>query len=120
MNKKTILLILVATTAAVTYYLYEDPLSIEKRAVVEADLAAQPDKYPATPVWWSDGGILAIGMLPRKDGEKRNDSAKEICNILWKHNVNRTVVEVYDILQIQKSDEWELIGAADCRRKARK
>ncbi len=120
MNKKTILLILIAITAAVTYYLYEDPLSIEKRAVVEADLAAQPDKYPATPVWWSDGGILAIGMLPRKDGEKRNDSAKEICNILWKHNVNRTVVEVYDILQIQKSDEWELIGAADCRRKAGK
>ena len=120
MNKKTILLILVAITAAVTYYLYEDPLSIEKRAVVEAALAAQPDKYPATPVWWSDGGILAIGMLPRKDGEKRNDSAKEICNILWKHNVNRTVVEVYDILQIQKSDEWELIGAADCRRKAHK
>ncbi|WP_428036711.1 hypothetical protein [Amphritea sp.] len=118
MNKKTIFLILIAITAAVTYYLYEQPLPIEKRAVVEADLAAQPDKYPATPVWWSDGGILAIGMLPREGGEKRNDSAKEICQILWKHNVNKTVVEVYDILQIQKSDEWELIGAADCRRKA--
>lgn len=118
MNKKTILILLVAITAAVTYFLYDEPLSLAKRAAVEADLAAQPDKYPATPVWWSDGGILAIGMLPRENGEKRNDSATEICQILWNNNVNKTVVEVYDILQIQKSDEWELIGAADCRRKA--
>ncbi|BBB25525.1 hypothetical protein [Amphritea japonica] len=118
MNKKTILILMVAITAAVTYFLYEQPLPLEKRAVVEADLASQPDKYPATPVWWSDGGVLAIGMMPREASEKRNDSATEICGILWKHNVNKTVVEVYDILQIQKSDEWTLIGAADCRRAA--
>ncbi|MBQ0782740.1 MAG: hypothetical protein KBT66_00770 [Amphritea sp.] len=121
MNKKTIMVILVAITAAVTYYLYEEPLSLEKRAVVEAELASQPDKYPATPVWWADGGVLAIGMLPRESGEKRNDSAKEICNILWKHDVNKTTVEVYDILQIQQTqdiDGQQLIGTADCRRVA--
>jgi len=117
MNKKTILIALIAITAAVTYFLYEEPLSIEKRAVVEADLASQSDKYPATPVWWSDGGVLAIGMLPRDNGEKHHDSAKEICKILWRHDINRTVVEVYDILKIQKNDDWEMIGGADCRRK---
>lgn len=116
MNKKTIFIILIAITVAVTWYLYKEPLSIEKRAVVEADLAAEPDKYPATPVWWSDGDVLALGMLPREGGEKRNDSAKAVCEILWKHDVNRTVVEVYDILKIQSSDDWEMIGGADCRR----
>ncbi|MDO6562903.1 hypothetical protein Q4488_05845 [Amphritea sp. 1_MG-2023] len=116
MNKKTILILLVAITAAVTYFLYDEPLSMAKRAAVEADLAAQPENYPATPVWWSDGGILAIGMLPRAGGEKRNDSATAICQILWDNDVNQTVVEVYDILQIQQSDNWELIGAANCRR----
>lgn len=121
MNKKTIFVLMVAITAGVTYYLYDEPLSLEKRAVIEAELAAQPDKYPATPVWWADGGVLAIGMLPLDGGKKRNDSAKEICNILWKHGVNSTVVEVYDILQIQQAkdiDGDQLIGTADCRRAA--
>ena len=116
MNKKTILIALIAITVGVTYYLYKEPLSIEQRAKVEAELAQDPAKYPATPVWWSDGGILAVGMMPRESGEKLNDSAQEICKHLWKYDVNRTVVEIYDILKIQDSDDWELIGAADCRR----
>ena len=118
MNKKTILLFLIALTAAVTWYLYKEPLSIEKRAAVEAELAKFPEKFPATPVWWSDGDVLAVGVLPRENGEKHNDTAKSVCPMLWKHDVNGTVVEIYDILLIQKSDDWELIGAADCRRQA--
>lgn len=118
MNKKTILIALIAITVGVTYYLYKEPLSIELRAKVEAEMSQFPEKYPATPVWWSDGEVLAVGMMPRDGGEKRNDSATELCPLLWKHGVNNTVVEIYDILQIQKSDDWQLIGAADCRRKA--
>ena len=62
MTKKTILIILIAITAAVTYYLYEEPLPNEKRAAVAADLAAQPQKSPSTPGRWSDGGLRALGM----------------------------------------------------------
>ena len=109
-------LLLLVMTVAVTYFLYKEPLSVEKRAAVEADMAKQSEIYPATPVWWSDGDVIAVGMLPRENGEKRNDSAQELCKLLWKHGVNRTVVEMYDILKIQESDDWELIGAADCRR----
>ncbi|MEH6576776.1 MAG: hypothetical protein V7731_06820 [Amphritea sp.] len=118
MNKKTIFIILIAITAGVTYFLESQkaPITAQMRAAVEADLSAIPDKYPATPVWWADGEVLAVGMLPREGGEKRNDSAKEICQVLWKHNVNRTTVEIYDIQKIQKSDDWQQIGGADCRR----
>lgn len=121
MNKKSLFVFLIAIAAAVTYFLYEEPLSLEKRAAVEAALAAQPDKYPATPVWWSDGTVLAIGMLPRENGEKRNDSATEICQILWDNNVNNTVVEVYDVLQIQTAGKikgQQLIGTANCHRQS--
>ncbi len=116
--KKTLLIILIAIAAGVGYFLETQKVQVttQQRASVEAALAAEPEKYPATPVWWSDDDILAVGMRALDDGEKLNASAQDVCKVLWKFDVNRTAVEIYDIEKIQKADDWKMIAGADCRR----
>lgn len=115
--KKTLLIIVIAVAAGVGYFLETKKVQVttQQRASVEAALALEPERYPATPVWWSDGDILAVGMRAA-DEAVITTGAKDICKILWKFDVNRTAVEVYDIEKIQQSDDWKLIGGADCRR----
>ena len=116
--KKIILILLVLAAVSVGYFIETKKVQVttQQRASVEAALAAEPQKYPATPVWWADGDILAVGMRVNADGQKLDAEAKEICNILWKYEVNRTAVEIYDIEKIQKADDWKMVGGADCRR----
>ncbi|WP_271273553.1 hypothetical protein [Aliamphritea hakodatensis] len=115
--KKTLLIIVIAVAAGVGYFLETKKVQVttQQRASVEAALALESERYPATPVWWADGDILAVGMRA-VDEAVITAGAKDICKILWKFDVNRTAVEVYDIEKIQQNDDWKLIGGADCRR----
>lgn len=116
--KKTLLIIVIAVAVGVGYFIEKKKVQVttQQRASVEAALALEPEKYPATPVWWSDGDILAVGMRVSDDKDKLGANAQDICKVLWKYDVNRTAVEIYDIERIQKADDWKMIGGADCRR----
>jgi len=112
--KRNILILLIVLSVAITAFinLTNEPLSGDIRAKVEAELL-QDKRFPARPVWWEDGEILAIGVMP--DGVDLNKAAADVCPVLKKHGASQTSVEVYDILKIQQEDDWKLIAKASCK-----
>lgn len=113
-NKRLLILILVALAAGVTWYIESGKPEVpaEIRGQVEAVLAADPE-VPARPVWWEKGHRLGIGVIP--DGSNRDSKARQVCQLMLEHGISPAEVEVYDVLQIQNHDEWVQIGAARCQ-----
>lgn len=113
-NKRLVILILVALSVGVTWYIEtgKPTISDATKAQVEAALAADAE-VPARPVWWEKGHRLGIGVIP--DGSNRDEKAREVCQLMLAHGISPAEVEVYDVLQIQNDDEWVQIGAARCQ-----
>lgn len=112
--KRLILIVLIALSVGVTLYLNRqaEPVSAADRAALEIELARDA-RFPARPVWWQDGAILAVGMMP---GEQSQDAAaQDVCSLLQQQGITGTSVEVYDLDKIRQSDNWDLIGRASCK-----
>ena len=112
--KRIILIVLIALSVGVTLYLNQQqaPVPDAVRAALEQELA-QDSRFPARPVWWHEGAILAVGMI--SDGGNKDGAAGDVCALLHRQGLNDTAVEVYDLRRIQQDEEWKLIGKASCR-----
>jgi len=69
-------------------------------------------RFPARPVWWQDDSVLAVGVIKKSDNHDQD--AITVCSIAKEHGVTELLVEIYDILEIQQSDNWVRIGSANC------
>ena len=112
--KRNIIILLIAASVAVTVYINSTKtlLEPEVKSQIENALLEQPE-FPARPVWWEDDGLLAIGVVKKQDNHDAD--AKKACAVAAKFGVTDLKVEAYDILQIQQSDEWTMIGKANCK-----
>nr|WP_158651927.1 hypothetical protein [Marinobacterium profundum] len=112
--KRVILLVLIALSVGVTLYLNRqaEPVAESVRLMLEAQLAKDP-RFPARPVWWQDGAILAVGMMP--ETQSQDAAAQDVCKLLHAQGITGTAVEIYDLQKIQQSDNWALIGRASCK-----
>ncbi|WP_075171540.1 hypothetical protein [Neptunomonas phycophila] len=113
--KRFFFVILVLLSVAVAYYVtsISSILSEEQQQVAERTLQ-KASLFPARPVWWSDGKILAVGILP--DSSTGDAAAQTACDLLIAEQlpVSGLRIEVYDVLKIQNEDEWSLLGFAVC------
>ncbi|MGB0467818.1 MAG: hypothetical protein ACPGF7_09860 [Pontibacterium sp.] len=113
--KRNIIILLIAACVGITIYISstKKPLETEVKSAIEAALLEQPE-FPARPVWWEDDGVMAIGMVKKQDNH--NVDAEKACKIAARFGVTKLKVEIYDVLLIQQSDDWELIGSAACNK----
>ncbi|MDP2522116.1 hypothetical protein Q8W30_05975 [Neptunomonas phycophila] len=113
--KRTLFVLLVVVSAVVAYYVSSiaSILNHEQQLSAESFLL-ENSLFPARPVWWSDGKILAIGILP--DSSTGDAAAQTACDLLIAEQlpVSGLRIEVYDVLKIQNEDEWSLLGFAVC------
>lgn len=112
--KRIILLVLIALSVGVTLYLNRqaEPVSAADRAALETELARDA-RFPARPVWWQEGAILAVGMMP--GSQSQDAAAQDVCRLLHAQGLTGTAVEIYDLQQIKQNDDWALIGRASCK-----
>jgi hypothetical protein len=112
--KRIILIVLIALCVGVTLYLNRqtEPVPDGVRIVVESELARDA-RFPARPVWWQEGAILAVGMTA--DGQSKDGAAADVCGLLRRQGITDTSVEVYDLDKIRQSEQWDLIGRASCK-----
>lgn len=112
--KRIILIALIALSVGVTLFLNQQQEAVPDpvRVALEQELMQDP-RFPARPVWWHEGSILAVGMI--NDGGRKDGAAGDVCKLLQARGLNDTAVEVYDLLRIQQEDEWKLIGKASCK-----
>lgn len=113
--KRTIILLLIAASVAVTLYINQTKKLIppDVKLLIEQTLLDDP-LFPARPVWWSDDKILALGIVP--DAISGDMAAKKACALLTGRSlpVSGLLIEIYDVVKIQKSDDWGLLGSAKC------
>ncbi len=113
--KRTLFVLLVVVSATVAYFVSSTAsiLNHEQRLSAESSLLDN-NLFPARPVWWSDGKILAVGILP--DSSTGDAAAQTACDLLIAEQlpVSGLRIEVYDVLKIQNEDEWSLLGFAVC------
>lgn len=84
----------------------------ERKKQIEELIMGSP-LFPARPVWWDNNSVLAVGIIP--DGKSKALRAKnEACIYLRNLGFSHVTVHVYDVVKIQKSDEWELITQRTC------
>lgn len=112
--KRIILIVLIALSVGITLFLNQQRESVPDpvRDALEQELMKDP-RFPARPVWWHEGTVLAVGMI--NDGGRKDKAAEDVCQLLQSKGLNNTAVEVYDLLRIQQDDEWKLIGKASCK-----
>ncbi|WP_370052856.1 hypothetical protein [Neptunomonas sp.] len=113
--KRILFISLFVVSVAVAYYVNSTSsiLDKEQQALAGSSLLNSP-LFPARPVWWSDGKILAVGILP--DSSTGDAAAQTACDLLIAEQlpVSGLRIEVYDVLKIQNEDEWSLLGFAVC------
>ena len=114
--KRTIIILLIAACVAITLYINQTTklLPPEVKAKIEQTLLSD-SLFPARPVWWSDDKILALGVVPEKlNGDA---AAQKACELLMNQSlpVSGLVIEIYDVIKIQKADDWSLLGSAACK-----
>jgi len=115
--KRTVIFLLIAASVAVTLYINQQTkqLDPEHKREIEQTLL-ENTLFPARPVWWSDDKILAIGIVP--ESLTGDAAAKKACQLLSDNGLTPESglrVEVYDVLKIQKSDDWTLLGSSQCK-----
>lgn len=113
--KRILFIILIIVSAGVAYYvsMTSSILSQNQQLAAESALLSN-NLFPARPVWWSDGKILAVGILP--DLSTGDAAAQTACDLLIAEQLpaKGLRVEVYDVLKIQDQDTWDLLGFAVC------
>ncbi|QLE97023.1 hypothetical protein [Neptunomonas phycophila] len=113
--KRILFFFMVTVSVVVAYYvnLTSDILSDNQKRSAE-NVLLDNNLFPARPVWWSDGKILAVGILP--DSSTGDVAAQTACDLLIAEQlpVSGLRIEVYDVLKIQNEDEWSLLGFAVC------
>jgi hypothetical protein len=113
--KRTIIILLIAACVAVTLYINQTKKLIapEVKAEIEQTLLDDP-LFPARPVWWSDDKILAVGIASKS--MTGNAAAEKACQLLKSRSlpISGLVIEVYDVIKIQKADDWGLLGSGKC------
>lgn len=108
--------ILVAASVGVTLYIngQKEPLPLAVKARVEAAVL-EHSLFPARPVWWEDDQLLVVGISPGTPG---NSAAETACKLALQAapSLTKLRVEAYDVVKIQQSDSWTLLGSASCSR----
>lgn len=114
MMKRNIIILLIAACVGVTWYIAntKEQLSSETKITVENEILKLPE-FPARPVWWQDDSVLAIGVVP--DSVNPFHAAAAACKVLRAHGVKSTFVEIYDVVKIQKEDDWVKLAADGCQ-----
>ncbi len=112
--KRTIIIILIAACVGVTWYIANstEPLSPQIKSAVENELL-ELDEFPARPVWWHDDSVLAIGVLAGQTNP--HQAADKACKVLASKGISFVSVEVYDVVKIQKEDEWKKLASDACK-----
>ncbi|MEM5535000.1 hypothetical protein WNY58_01225 [Neptuniibacter pectenicola] len=112
--KRTIIIILIAACVGVTWYIANstEPLSPQIKSAVENELL-ELDEFPARPVWWHDDSVLAIGVLVEQTNP--HHAADKACKVLAAKGISSVSVEVYDVVKIQKEDEWKKLASDACK-----
>lgn len=112
--KRNIIIILIAACVGVTWYIANNTerLSPEVKSAAENALLEQ-DIFPARPVWWQDDSVMAIGIV--KGSANPFEAAAKACEIIKAKGVKTATVEIYDVVKIQKEDDWEKLAADGCR-----
>ena len=114
--KRTIIILLIAASVAVTWYINSTKTLVadDVKAMVDKILAEDP-LFPARPVWWNDDKILVVGILP--DQAKGEEAAQKVCSLLLSRSLplNGIRVEIYDLIKIKQSDDWTLLGTTLCK-----
>jgi hypothetical protein len=114
--KRTIIFLLIAASVAVTLYINQTTklLPPDVKIRIEQTLLDDP-LFPARPVWWSDDKILALGIASHE--LTGDEAAKKACTLLSGRSlpVSGLLIEIYDVVKIQKSDDWNKLGAAKCK-----
>jgi len=112
--KRNIIILLIALSVGVTVYINstKQTLAPELKSQIENALLQEPE-FPARPVWWEDDKLLALGVVKTQDDHSKD--AEKACRVIAKHGVKDLKVELYDVVKIQKADEWTLIGKAFCK-----
>ena len=111
--KRNIIIILIAACVGVTWYIANSTvrLSPEQKSAAENAILSEPE-FPARPVWWHDDSVLAVGMLAEEYNP--HEAAAKACKILRAIGVTTASVEIYDVVKIQKEDEWVKLAADSC------
>jgi hypothetical protein len=113
--KRIIILLLIVISALLTLAIQMDIDGLSDDVKLQAESTLQTDTlFPARPVWWNDDKILAVGIVP---GEATGDAAaQKACELMLAENlpIQGLRVEVYDVLKIQREDDWSLLGFAIC------
>ena len=89
-----------------------EPLSPQIKSAVENKLL-ELDEFPARPVWWHDDSVLAIGVLAGQTNP--HQAADKACKVLASKGISSVSVEVYDVVKIQKEDEWKKLASDACK-----
>lgn len=112
--KRTIIIILIAACVGVTWYIVNttERLSPEAKSRAESAILALPE-FPARPVWWHDDSVMAAGIVA--DQHNPHQAAAKACDVLKANGVTTVKVEIYDVVKIQKEDDWKQIAADACR-----
>ena len=113
--KRIIFIILVVLSGLVAYYVSSTSQILNDNQKISAEnVLLDNNLFPARPVWWSDGKILAVGIL--LDSSTGDAAAQTACDLLIAEQlpVSGLRIEVYDVLKIQNEDEWSLLGFAVC------
>jgi hypothetical protein len=113
--KRLLFVLLVLASILTTVYVKntKEYLDSAIKQQVESTLQAN-SLFPARPVWWNDDKILAVGIVPGEvSGE---EAAQKACELMLAENlpIQGLRVEVYDVLKIQRENDWSLLGFAIC------
>lgn len=112
--KRNIIILLIAASVGVSWYIAntKERLTSEMKITVENEILELPE-FPARPVWWQDDSVLAIGVVA--DSVNPHHAAAEACKVLRAKGITATFVEIYDVVKIQKEDDWVKLAADGCQ-----
>ena len=112
--KRTIIIILIAACVGVTWYIANSTVPLTPQAKISVENALLDlEEFPARPVWWHDDSVLAIGVVEGQTNP--HHAADKACQILKSKGITTVAVEVYDVVLIQKEDDWKELAASQCR-----
>jgi len=112
--KRTIIIILIAACVGVTWYIANSTVKLTPQAKSASENALlELEEFPARPVWWHDDSVLAIGVVADKTNP--HHAADKACKVLKSKSVTTVRVEIYDVVKIQKEDDWQKLASNTCQ-----
>jgi len=112
--KRTIIIILIAACVGVTWYIANSTVKLTPQAKSASENALlELEEFPARPVWWHDDSVMAIGVIA--DETNPHHAADKACQVLKSKGVTTVRVEIYDVVKIQKEDDWQKLASNTCQ-----